>query len=513
VVLGIAGALLLALLIILAGVVYDRFVVPGRTVRSVNGETLSRGEYDQVARRSALQQIAQSAQFAKLLGANASFGQDQGSFSQQIVQTNQQLAQLGTIRGRSQPIADEAVSQWIDAQLVEQNARTQFQINPSQGEVDQLIVERLGNLLQQPATATSAAGTETAAAGTSSAGTSAAGTTGPAAAAATTATAATSATVSPTSGPTPTASPTVPPTASPVAAVATQKANQIFGIIFDEYKAVLNDLPKEASPDLRSTHATQEDFANALRAQYRDELIRTRVKEKLVPRIKANDTSEPTQIHARHILLKVPKPSPTPTPAPNATPAATDTAAAETTTAQPTPTPTLAPAALEALFAERKKEADAIYQQVKSKPDTFAEVAQAKSEDEGSASKGGDLGTFGKGQMVKPFEEAAFKLKENEISQPVRSDFGWHIIQRLPEDPKEKLERQRQTAFDEWLANLRKSATIVPAPTPSPTAPPAPSEAQTENPPAPEATGGAPSATQVPAAPPQAAPEGTTTTP
>lgn len=58
----------------------------------------------------------------------------------------------------------------------------------------------------------------------------------------------------------------------------------------------------------------------------------------------------------------------------------------------------------------------------------FAEVALERSEDPGSGQNGGDLGFFGPGQMVKPFEEAAFALEIGAMSDPVRSKFGWHLI-------------------------------------------------------------------------------------
>jgi len=63
--------------------------------------------------------------------------------------------------------------------------------------------------------------------------------------------------------------------------------------------------------------------------------------------------------------------------------------------------------------------------------ESFADLAKEFSIDRGSGKRGGDLGLFGRGQMVKPFEEAAFKLKKGELtSEPVRTEFGYHIIKR-----------------------------------------------------------------------------------
>jgi peptidyl-prolyl cis-trans isomerase D len=76
-----------------------------------------------------------------------------------------------------------------------------------------------------------------------------------------------------------------------------------------------------------------------------------------------------------------------------------------------------------------KAKAEALLQQVKKDPASFAKIAKENSQDPGSAPNGGDLGFFGRGAMVKPFEDAAFALKQDEISNVVQSDFGFHIIQ------------------------------------------------------------------------------------
>lgn len=77
--------------------------------------------------------------------------------------------------------------------------------------------------------------------------------------------------------------------------------------------------------------------------------------------------------------------------------------------------------------AAKDKAAD-ILVQLKKNPKRFEELATKFSQDPGSASKGGDLGSFGRGAMVKPFEDAVFGMKVNQISDLVESEFGYHII-------------------------------------------------------------------------------------
>ena len=81
----------------------------------------------------------------------------------------------------------------------------------------------------------------------------------------------------------------------------------------------------------------------------------------------------------------------------------------------------------EAKKKEAKKKAEDILKRAKD-GEEFAALAKENSDDPGSGSQGGDLGFFGKGKMVPEFEEAAFSLKVNEISDIVESEFGYHII-------------------------------------------------------------------------------------
>lgn len=126
----------------------------------------------------------------------------------------------------------------------------------------------------------------------------------------------------------------------------------------------------------------------------------------------ANFFVVPERVHARHILVRV-----------DANASAEDVAKAK--------------ARIEDMAAQIKAGGD------------FAAIASKNSED-GSAANGGELGWFGRGDMVKPFEDAAFALKPGEVSAPVRSQFGFHLIKS------EGHEASRQKTLDEVRPEISK---------------------------------------------------------
>lgn len=119
------------------------------------------------------------------------------------------------------------------------------------------------------------------------------------------------------------------------------------------------------------------------------------------------------------------------------------------------------------ILVATEAEAKEIAERLK-KGEDFATVAKEKSKDEGA--EGGDLGFFARGQMLKPFEDAAFALEVGQISEPVQTQFGWHIIkveekrdQALPTFDQVKgaiIAQLVQAKAQEVVTGLRDSAKI-----------------------------------------------------
>lgn len=127
------------------------------------------------------------------------------------------------------------------------------------------------------------------------------------------------------------------------------------------------------------------------------------------------------------------------------------------------------------ILVKTEEEAKKVMERVKKRGEDFEKVAKEVSIDEGSKDKGGDLGYFSRGRMVKPFEDAAFSLKKKgEIKGPVKTQFGYHIIQLVDRKEPHKMEfsevkdrilndlknEKEQKKMDDLVNELRSKANI-----------------------------------------------------
>lgn len=154
---------------------------------------------------------------------------------------------------------------------------------------------------------------------------------------------------------------------------------------------------------LQRQHMTREDLQETLKE---DLSIQNYVQQKIAPTIEVTDAEakafyeqnsgrmqHPERVQVSHILIRVPQD------------------------------------ATDEQKAAAKKKADDLLQQIKNGAD-FAQLAEANSDDPGSKARGGALGWIQRGQTVKPFEDAAFALKPQQVSDVVESPFGYHIIKQ-----------------------------------------------------------------------------------
>jgi parvulin-like peptidyl-prolyl isomerase len=115
------------------------------------------------------------------------------------------------------------------------------------------------------------------------------------------------------------------------------------------------------------------------------------------------------------------------------------------------------------ILVETEEEANAAYERLQNGED-FATVAREVSQDTGSAERGGDLDWQPRSFFVKEFGDAAFTQEIGEIGKPVKTDFGYHIIQVIAREElplsASQYDQQKETAFNDWLTAAKEAATI-----------------------------------------------------
>ncbi|OQA41286.1 MAG: Foldase protein PrsA 1 precursor [Chloroflexi bacterium ADurb.Bin325] len=225
----------------------------------------------------------------------------------------------------------------------------------------------------------------------------------------------------------------------------------------------LTPAPTPTLMSLESFQTTYQNYLNRLdtatgmtQADFRALIRRDLIRQKLYEDVTKDVPTTAEQVHVRHILVAERTPAPTATPLPEGEATPTPDPAA------PTPTPTLEP----------RDEAQALariieIQQRIGAGEDFAELAREFSDDPGSKDAGGDLGWFPRDSgLVKEFEDAAFALQPGEVSGPVKTQFGYHLIKMEERDPNRPLDdytvaQEKYAAYQEWLANLRNAATVT----------------------------------------------------
>lgn len=394
----------LALLAIIIGLVIEFLVMPNSAVATIGDQTIITKDYRKrvnLERDQIFRQLRQYVQLEEQFGG-------QGYFTNQI---NQLQSMLGSPETLGFQVLNNLINEKVLLKAAEERG-----ITVSDDEVNEVLREEIA-AIQQAVTEPQA--TQTAEAGADATATASAWTPTPLPSVAITGTEVLS----------PTATP--PPTATPLP------------VLDDE---LYNDGLDTLTQNLRdSTGLSIDEYREVIRAQLIEEQIREQVGAEEVI-----DTEE--QVNARHILLSPRDPTPEPTPIPaDVTPEPT-IEPTEVPEDAPDPTATPAPRSREETLVEIQE----LRRRIVEDGEDFATLAIEYSDDTGSGMAGGDLDWFGRGRMVPPFDEAAFGLEIGDVSEPISTTFGYHIIEVLDKDtsrPKDEgqLDQERTSAYDLWL--------------------------------------------------------------
>jgi len=413
IILGTALSTVVAVGLLAYGWIRVGYLVPHEPVATVNGDKITTRQWQNRVRLLRLDLITRyqnTQQMAAIFGSDPNL---QTYIQQQLDQIQSQLTDTTSL-------GLNVLNQMIEEQLIRQEANRRG-ITVATAEVDQAIEETFGyypNGTPTPApTATLSPVQLTAQASSPTP------TTGPTATEASTSTSPPIATLSPVqltaqaSSPTPTTGPTATevPTSTPPPTATSGPTPTVTATLpppptATPYTSQAYETDYQAEIDyIRQTGgATEADF----RSRYEARLFR----EKLLEAFRASVPREQDQVWARHILV------------------------ADEATAQEV---------LDRLAAGESWEA----------------LASEYSQDTSNSDQGGDLGWFPSGTMDVAFEEAAFATTVGEISQPVQSSFGWHLIEVLGHEVRAlddaQYEQAVQSYMDSWLAETRGQSDIV----------------------------------------------------
>ncbi|MBN1217356.1 MAG: peptidyl-prolyl cis-trans isomerase [Anaerolineae bacterium] len=115
------------------------------------------------------------------------------------------------------------------------------------------------------------------------------------------------------------------------------------------------------------------------------------------------------------------------------------------------------------ILVETEEEAQEVITRLQAGED-FADLAEELSKDTGSSMSGGDLGFVPQGRFVAPIDEAVFTLPVGQISDPIESEFGWHVIEVLEREERElspaDYQLSQRLAYNDWLEKARSQAII-----------------------------------------------------